>query len=126
VSTGLTPAATLRAAAGRLRESAGKATSDAGRLVPWHVEKCAEYECPCIVAEGATSHHNEPSVPERYIADAETPELAEWIALAHPGVGVALAVVFEEWADAAEVDPDLINRAGGLETVAVARAVLAV
>lgn len=36
----------------------------------------------------------------------------------------ALAVVFDAWARMGELDPDLLNRNGGEETIALARLVL--
>jgi hypothetical protein len=42
----------------------------------------------------------------------------------HPGVAVSLAMVFDQWARVAELAPDLLNRVGGQETLATARAIL--
>lgn len=38
-----------------------------------------------------------------------------------PAVGTALAEVFDAWARMADLDPDLLNRIGGEETLALAR-----
>ena len=52
---------------------------------PWAVENCSENECPCIVYQGEYKPFDEPQVPPiHYIADAETPELATWIARHDP------------------------------------------
>lgn len=40
-----------------------------------------------------------------------------------PHVGTLLADVFEAWARIGELDPDLLNRVGGPETLAIARAI---
>ena len=45
------------------------------------------------------------------------------IAALRPLAG-SLAVVFREWAKVARLDPDLLHRCGGMETLAVADAVL--
>ena len=46
---------------------------------------------------------------------------ADYIAVMHPDVGHALARVFDAWARIGELDPDLLNRVGGHETLALAR-----
>jgi len=89
----VTPAETLNAAATKLREAATAARTSVHHVTsvpetPWTVVECADY-CPCIVVQGS----DEP--PDEYLADAETPELAAYIALMHPGVGLALA----DWLD---------------------------
>jgi hypothetical protein len=52
---------------------------------------------------------------------------AQWDATAEipSDIRTGLAAVFEEWAWAAERDPDLIHRVGGPETLALADAILA-
>lgn len=45
----------------------------------------------------------------------------EYIAAMDPIVGAALAEVFDAWARMVDLDPDLLNRIGGAETLAVAR-----
>lgn len=47
----------------------------------------------------------------------------EYIAAMHPGVGGLLAEVFDAWARMGDLDPDLLNRIGGPETLAAARAI---
>lgn len=51
-------------------------------------------------------------------------EDAAFIAAMHPGVGTALAEVFDAWARMGALDPDLLNRVAGRETLAAARLVL--
>ncbi|WUH94584.1 hypothetical protein OG900_33515 [Streptomyces sp. NBC_00433] len=58
-----------------------------------------------------------------WAAVAGTPEAAE-VAAAHPVSGAALAAVFDKWARMGELDPDLLNRVGGPETVALADLIL--
>jgi hypothetical protein len=123
-----TPAAVLRAAADKIRTLA-TATYIGGQeaTAPWHVEECDSSEagdCACIVAQGYHSYPGAPQTGVSYVADAETPEYAAFIAAMGPGVGVALAEVFEAWARMGRLDPDLLNRVGGAETIAAARAVL--
>jgi hypothetical protein len=115
VSDELTPAAVLRAAAGRLRESAGKATRGPWKAVPnpyiggWAVT-------PCTADDDAAY---------LYVADFTDEPTANYIALVHPGVGLALAGWLESL-DGVEFSehgplPDEFAHA-----LAVARAVLAV
>ncbi|WP_329217401.1 hypothetical protein [Streptomyces microflavus] len=91
-----TPADLLRAAAEKLRAAAAVVPSDDWGTRPWHVEECSDTDtmesCPCIVAQGEHKEFDQPQVPLiQYVADAETTEHAAWIALMHPGVGLALA-----------------------------------
>jgi hypothetical protein len=55
---------------------------------PWDVTECSDKasgECPCIVYQGEYKPFTEAQVPHiRYIADAETPEIATWIARYDP------------------------------------------
>ena len=59
----------------------------------WAVTPCAGDEaenCPCIVQQGEEKPYDVPQVPLiRYIADAETPELAAWIARHDLRAGIA-------------------------------------
>lgn len=99
----LSPSEILTAAAKLLRERAAATEPDvmALRGVAWHAEECDRDRCACIVAQGAQFPADYVQ-PGRYIADAETPELAAWIALMHPGVGLVLAGVLEQAAEALE------------------------
>jgi hypothetical protein len=94
------PADLLGAAAKLLRDRATAVPSDRWGHRPWHVEECSDPamgECPCIVAQGERAHWSEAQDPPmQYVADAETAEYATWIALMHPGVGLALA----DWLEA--------------------------
>lgn len=103
----MTPAETLQAAAAqKLRALATAVESEDHPGLPWHTEGCADEErgnCPCIVGRGWRSYHDEPPTAMFYVADAETPELAAYIAAMHPGVGLALAD-WLEWQAAALVE----------------------
>ncbi|MFC7794641.1 hypothetical protein [Streptomyces cinereoruber] len=110
----MTPADELRAAARKLRETlAALPTEDWGDR-PWHVEECSDTECasacPCIVAQGEYQPFDQPQTPPiQYVADAETPECAAYIALMGPHVGRALVRVLDQAADAltgVDVDAD--------------------
>jgi hypothetical protein len=62
----------------------------------WHVVECADEtagDCPCIVAQGRQSYGDDMETPKWYVADAETPEIAQWVAMMDPGVGLGIA----EW-----------------------------
>jgi hypothetical protein len=97
----VTPAEELRAAADKIRSLAKAIDAPGLPDQSWHTEECASEErgdCPCIVAQGRSIyHHGEPPTPLFYVADAETPECAAYIAAMHPGVGTALA----DWLDQA-------------------------
>lgn len=119
-----TPAEQLRAAATRLRERAAAiAAPEPVNSEPWHTDECAEAgygNCPCIVAQGRIHRGTDHEVPARYIADAETPEIAAWIALMHPGVGEPLAA----WLEGIAATWDGVSRNHREAALAVARAVL--
>ncbi|MGW9245792.1 hypothetical protein [Streptomyces badius] len=98
------PADQLRAAAEKLRAAAAAVPSDDWGTRPWHVEECSDTDtmesCLCIVAQGEHKEFDQPQVPLiQYVADAETTEHAAWIALMHPGVGLALAAWLESAAE---------------------------
>lgn len=100
MSSHTTAAGELRAAATRIRDLAAAIDAPSLPDQSWHTEACASEErgdCPCIVAQGR--YPAEPSgalQPVFYVADAETPELAAYIAAMGPTVGLALA----DWLDA--------------------------
>lgn len=52
------------------------------------------------------------------------PPVADYIAAVQPTVGLVLAEVFDAWARMADMDPDLLHRVGGPETLAAARQIL--
>ncbi|MEV7154878.1 hypothetical protein AB0N77_09665 [Streptomyces misionensis] len=105
----MTPADELRAAAEKLRALASAVSAPDPALQPFHAEGCD-------VTQGRT--------PGLYdVATTQTPELAAYIAAMHPGVGLALAKVFDAWARMASYDSTLLHRVGGDETLAVARAI---
>ncbi len=120
--TDRTPAETLTAAATVLRDRAAAIdTMPPNQGAPWHVENCidtAMNECPCIIAQGRHPVENGPATAQFYVADAETPEVASWIVLLQPHVGLALADLLD---DAAEGD---VHGEHNPYALAVARALL--
>lgn len=110
------PAEELRAAAEKIR--ALVAAIDAPDLPDqsWHTEACADEErgdCPCIVAQG--SYEAEPSgmrQPLYYVADAETPECATYIAAMGPPVALAIAKSLDDTRELHE--PKLRGHAGAI------------
>lgn len=94
------PADLLRAAAEKIRTLAKAIEAPDLPDQTWHTEECADDErgnCPCIVAQGQYTDGPGPTTPMFYVADAETPECAAYIAAMGPAVGVALA----DWLDQA-------------------------
>ncbi len=101
----------LRAASARLRELADAATPG-----PWSPDSSIPYGHRVGSSDEAdwvawTGEHGEDG------SEAD----AAYIAAMGPIVGTALAGVFDAWARMADLDPDLIHRIGGKETLAVAR-----
>lgn len=101
------PAAVLRRAAARVRESGAACESSVISLrgVPWHMEECAVDLSPRAVAQSAPSM-DERARFGRYIAEAESPELAAWIALMHSGLAEPLAMWLETEARSNAGDED--------------------
>lgn len=113
----MTAAETLRAAADKARALTEALDDCRG---PWYVvnreqrhylQRIDNIGVPYVVASTTT----DPSHP---------PTIADYIAAMHPGVGAALAGVFDAWARVGDLDPDLLHRVGGQETLAVARQIL--
>jgi len=107
------PSDELRTAAARARTLADTATPG-----PWTVDSSIPYGHRVGSSDEAdwvawTGEHGEDG--------SETD--AAYIAAMGPNVGTALADVFDAWARVGELDPDLLNRVGGPETLAVARAI---
>ena len=102
----MTPADELRTAAEKLRKLITAVPHEHWGDRPWHAEECSDSNmkcCPCIVAQGEYRDFDQPQIPPiQYIADAEGPELAAYIAAMHPGVGALLAKWLEETADEVE------------------------
>jgi hypothetical protein len=97
-----TPADELRTATDRLRKLIAAVLSEHWGDRPWHAEECSDTDdlspCPCIVAQGEYREFDQPQIPPvQYVADAESPEFAAYIAAMHPGVGAALAAWLESW-----------------------------
>ena len=94
------PAVVLRQAAARVRETgtACEPSVISLRGVPWHTEVYAVDLSARAVAQSAPSM-DERARFGRYIAEAESPELAAWIALMHTGLAEPLAAWLEETAD---------------------------
>lgn len=88
----MTPADELTAAAKKLRALLTALPTDQWNGRPWHAEECSDTDdmspCPCIVAQGEYRDFDQPQDPPiQYVADAENPEFAAYIAAMHPGVG---------------------------------------
>lgn len=121
----MTPAEELTTAAEKLRTLVKAIEAPDLSDQSWHVEQCVNEErgdCPCIVAQGR--YPAEPSGAMQllfYVADAETPECAAYIAAMGPPAALAMATVFDAWAHMIRYDADLLSRVGGDETLAVAR-----
>lgn len=99
----MTPADELRAAADKLRKLIAAVPTQHWSDRPWHAEECSDTDdtspnpCPCIVAQGEYRNFDQPQIPPiQYVADAETPEFAAYIAAMHPGVGAALAAWLDQ------------------------------
>lgn len=95
-----TPARQITAAVAKLRALTEPLPTEWGDR-PWHAEECGNAEmqhCPCIVAQGEYREFDQPQEPLiQYVADAETPEFAAYIAAMHPGVGELLAKWLASW-----------------------------
>jgi hypothetical protein len=92
------PADELRAAAEKLRTAAAAIEAPGLPSQSWHAEECADNDrsnCACIVVQGKTPTEAGITVPTFYVADAETPEIATYIALMGPDVGHALAKLLD-------------------------------
>ena len=109
-----TPAQELGAAAAKLRALLDDLGDNRG---PWYVvhreqrlypQRIDNIGVPYVVASTTT----DPSYP---------PTIADYIVTMHPGVGAALAALLDRWAWLGRTDPDLLNRVGGPEALAVAR-----
>ena len=93
----MTAAEELRTAAATLRAAVAAVASKDWPDQTWHIEKCVERDCLCIVCQGECGRWDEAQDPPVfYVADGETPEAARWIALMDPTVGLALAVWLEQ------------------------------
>lgn len=121
----VTAAETLRRAADRLR---ALATADNITPGPWRYDPDTYWNRPPFFGQeyvGAGPAREIDCVagtgPEGQPGASED---AAFIAAMHPGVGAALAQVFDAWARMGELDPDLLHRVGGPETLAAARALL--
>lgn len=95
-ATDSAPVTELRNAAAKLRKLVAAIPSNPWGDRPWHVEECSDTDdgspCPCIVAQGEYREFDQPQIPPvQYVADAETPEHAAYIATMHPAVGGMLA-----------------------------------
>jgi len=108
--------------AARLREAA--------TLIRTHLAAPDLTRAPWLCLNGGDRIiHDGPSIefsPHDYVVDEPVSNSAnaEYIALMHPGVGAALAEVFDQWAWLGEQAADLLNRVGGTETLALADQIL--
>ena len=95
----MSPADELRAAATKIRTLATAIEAPDLPDQNWHTEACASEErgdCPCIVAQGTCNTEGPFVQPLFYVADAETPECAAYIAAMGPPVALALADLLDE------------------------------
>jgi hypothetical protein len=114
------PADELRTAAQTLRSLTAAVHAPDLPDQSWHTEPCASEErgdCPCIVAQGTCNTEGSFVQPLFYVADAETPELAAYIAAMGPNVGTVLA----DWLNSAAEDAEQIGP--DPHALAVARAI---
>jgi hypothetical protein len=79
-----------------LRRYAKAANSEEWGDLPWAVEECSDTDgmesCACIVSQGIPKPFDQPQIPAiQYVADAENPDYARYIALMHPGLAIVLA-----------------------------------
>jgi hypothetical protein len=126
----VTPADEIAAAAQTVRKLTAVLPANDWGNRPWHAEECSDTDtmdnCPCIVAQGEYREFDQPQVPLiQYVADAEAPEFAAYIAAMHPGVGAALAGWLEITATSltASTHPDWQDCVAA-DALAVARAIL--
>jgi Family of unknown function (DUF6221) len=92
----------------RLAAAQAMLSEDWGDL-PWAVTECVNGmrgDCPCIVYQGSYKPFRQPQVPPvRYIADAETPQIAQWIIANDPRRVIAdceadlgIIALYDRWA----------------------------
>jgi hypothetical protein len=99
---------TLRRAADKIRTLATVLDSPEFPGLPWQAVACSDPdrdECPCVVVQ-ARPGHDGLGAPMFYVADAETPECAAFIATMGPGVGTALA----DWLESTAATVDAVTR----------------
>lgn len=117
----MNPDQELTAAADKLRSLATTAsTIRSGQpTARWHFKQQARRHTGYLYAE------NPDGTGVRITAgdDSMRTGHGEYAAAMDPTVGLVLAAVFEAWARMGDLDPDLLNRVGGPETLAVARAI---
>lgn len=109
----LSPAEELRQAAARIREVAGNATPG-----PWLDLDDGDR----IVRDPGDDFVS----PVDYVVDeplVSNPANGRHFELWDPIVAVLVATLLERWAWMVRLDPDLINRIGGDEALAIARAI---
>lgn len=109
-----TPADEITTAATRLRTLASALPANDWGDRPWHAEECNDTDdtnpCPCIVAQGEYREFDQPQIPLiQYVADAENPEYAAYIAAIHPGVGLALGELLDAAAGLARAYPEMAH-----------------
>jgi hypothetical protein len=102
-----TAADELRAASARLRELARAVDADIATNPYWASEEYPPHDYPNLYARGVDNGLGGPA--------------GTFAAAIGPTVGTALAKVFDAWARMADLDPDLLNRIGGEETLTLAR-----
>lgn len=104
----------LRTAAARLRGLATAATPG-----PWEgvVDDHGRGQVDASVWADSIGYY----ITEKISSGGRHKADADYIAAMGPTVGVALAGIFTAWARMGDLDPDLLHRDGGPETLALAR-----
>ncbi len=100
----MTPTEIIFAAATKLNHLAASAY-DSTTMEGWHAEDCAQEKgtaCPCIVAQGRNQVTEDLWVPESYVADCETPEIAAYVAVMNPVLGMLLSKLLYDCAQVHE------------------------
>jgi hypothetical protein len=118
----LAPAQELRKAAERIRQLAGAATPG-----PWdaHEEHHGAFSGGITVVRSVSEPRRRiVNVDQAFHSHGEREANIAHIAYWDPTVTVLVADVFDQWARMGELDPDLLHRVGGPETLALARAIL--
>jgi hypothetical protein len=105
----VTAADELKTAAARLRTLIAAVDDDMATNPYWASAEHPPHAYPSLYARGVDNGLGGPA--------------GTFAAAMGPSVGAALVGVFDAWARMGDLDPDLLNRIGGPETLALARAI---
>jgi hypothetical protein len=106
----MTSADELRAASARLRTLIAAVDEDIATNPYWASAENPPHAYPSLYGRGVDNGLGGPA--------------GAFAAAMGPNVGLILAGVFDAWARMGDLDPDLLNRVGGRETVTLARQIL--